>query len=938
MSARSAAARKKATSTHKKAPPSAPSSRSHPRGFVPAEYEYSYPYGQNVQYAQPQHHYALPPHLQSPPLPPPPPESVIGTSSNESQSAPSEAGDSSAAIERSGFRTLLDKRSDDVRKGIAKTFTFRRKDSKDEEIPAPVTPFQRPESSATARPPFLGDGYGYDRSPPLIQSRNLPYYPPQQLQQNPYSPPFHQHQSPTSPIDRWEVSSLGPPPAAELPAVPQSTGPPIKRWVGGGRPPSRWNKLRKDPELWNPSGDVLVYLQGRGHDQPASFRLSSHVIEASENRWLIAELRNSVLEDQQDPTIPTPPVATPGYNSQLGHPTPPVSEADQLDGEISYEMHFPAPKPLSRQDKIQHQITTRNVFAMLCHASLVGITLHQALVDLHARLELYRSPGEPDTAGQIITYLSSRAIDDMRNDIESAVAILAWAERPGVRWSEGWREAFLHCAGMYRDGRGSNGCGGLERCADWKYVTPQTRALLERSWLEMRLKVQTAEERLTEFVLPDIWAGATSEFRAAPPVGSAKAAAERFQKMLVAHYSRVYGSWPPPRPAPTTEDEEIWLTRSVARDLQRDFGALYDYLVDREVVWDVSEARAGRKWMMVSSGWNKGFDADIPGMPMTDILIEFDNRLRLPHIPHPYPLLPTSIPPQPPSSGGGGMFRTASSTSVQQKQQAGRERRVALAYTESTNIDALDTSAPSPSDLVDAFSRFEKNDAVAEVDPAMARRGRWVLLYGILQALAPVSVDAPRVKHAEGVSYHLSARLKRPTWSKDRGVSNSSALFGEVRHDMSHCWTTPATWASSDPEGQTDDDGLAEEEVRDGFRRPPRSLPELSEGGSSVRTSSTTRRYYPPQPLQRHPEEGQLDALSPSGPGGVPKSRFFAQPRPPLKTEDSEESTFLTIDDVAFPVPGLMTPPTHALPFRPQRRGTGQGMSTPEIRDFDDEA
>lgn len=935
MSARSAAARKKATTTHKKAPPPPASSRSRPRAFVPAEYEYSYPYGQNVQYAQPQHQYAPAPQMLSPPLPPPPPESVIGTSSSGSQSAPSEFDDPSASIERSGFRTMLDKRSDDVRKGLAKTFTFRRKDSREEEIPAPVTPFQRPESAATARPNFVGDGYGYERPPSSTQPRHMQYYPPQQLQQVPYSPPYQQHQAPTSPIERWEVSSLGPPPATELPAVPQSSGPPIKRWVGGGRPPARWNKLRKDPELWNPNGDVLVYLQARGNDQPASFRLSSHVIEASENRWLVAELRNGVIEDREDPTIPTPPAVAPGYNSHLGHPTPPVSESDQLEGEISYEMRFPPPKPLSRQDKIQHQITTRNVFAMLCHASLVGISLHQALVDLHARLELYRSPGEPDTAGQIITYLSSRAIDDMRNDVESAVGILAWAERPGVRWSEGWREAFLHCAGMYRDGRGSNGCGGLDRCADWKYVTPQTRALLERSWLEMRLKVQTAEERLTDFTLPDIWAaGTASEFRTAPPVGSAKATAERFQKMLIAHYTRVYGSWPPARPAPTTEDEEAWLTRSVARDLQRDFGALYDYLVDREVVWDVSEARAGRKWMMVSTGWNKGFDADVPGMPMTDIIIEFDNRMRIPHIPHPHPLLPSSIPPQTPGPTPGGMFRTASSTSVQQKQQAGRERRVALAYTESTNLDALDTSAPSPSDLVDAFSRFEKSDAVAEVDPAMARRGRWVLLYGILQALAPVSVDAPRMKYCEGVSYHLSARLKRPTWSKDRGANNASALFGEVRHDMSHCWTTPATWASSDLEGQTDEDELAVDETRDGFRPPPRGLPELSEG-SSVRTNSTTRRYYPPQPNQRRPDEGTPDLPSPSSPGGVPKSRFYTQSAPLAKT-DSSESTFLNIDDVTFPTPGgYRTPPGQALPLRPQRRGEA---GAPEIRDFDDDA
>jgi hypothetical protein len=703
--------------------------------------------------------------------------------------------------------------------------------------------------------------------------------------------------------------------------------------------------------LWNPNGDVLVFLHGREQDQPASFRLSSHVIEASDNRWLITELRNGFIEDGDEaPSPPPAPTPIPHYSSHRGQfsPLPSNPDPNQLEGEISYEMRFPTPKGLSRTEKIRHQITTRNVFAMLCHASLVGTSLHQALVDLHARLESYRSPGEPDPAGQIISYVSARSVDDTRNDAESAVGLLAWAERPGVKWSEGWREAFLHCAGMYGGGR-----KGLERCADWKFVAPQTRALLERSWLEMRLKVQTAEERLAEFTFSDLWTGgASSEFRSALPVGSAKATAERFQKMLMSHYTKAYGSWPPRAPTSggrdSDEDEEIWLTRTVARDLQRDFGALYDYLVDKQVIWDVSEARAGRKWMMVSAGWNKGFDADVPSMPMTDIIIEFDNRLRVPHIPHPHPLLPSSIPPQQPSTynGGGGIFRSSSGTQLQQQQQqgkhAGRERRVALAYTESTNIDALDT-APCPSGLVDAFSRFEKSDAVGDVDPAMARRGRWVLLYGILQALAPVSVDAPRTKYSDGVAYHLSATLKKPSWIKN-GRSQIIDLFGEVRHDMSYCWTAPARWAAEaggqttgDEEGEEDDEVDEDEEeeiLQEGYlsdgARQPRSLPALSEGGSSVRTSSTQL------PSPRRFDDSSSEAL--------PKSRFYAHlALPPVPGMDDGEDSFLNIDDVTFPTPRPQQQRQMLQQMQKMRisqASSGGGRQDMEdavrIRDFDD--
>ena len=139
------------------------------------------------------------------------------------------------------------------------------------------------------------------------------------------------------------------------------------------------------------------------------------------------------------------------------------------------------------------------------------------------------------------------------------------------------------------------------------------------------------------------------------------------------------------------------------------------------MVWDVSEARAERKWMMASKGGDRRFEPDVYGMPMTDILIEFDNRIRVPHIPHPHPLLPESVPLQTvASTGGGSIFKSSSMP----QRHAGRERRVALAYTQSTNLDTPGSSY-SPRPLVVAFVRFEKCDYVTKVEPQMAGRGRW---------------------------------------------------------------------------------------------------------------------------------------------------------------------------------------------------------------------
>ncbi|CAM1508584.1 Fc.00g054320.m01.CDS01 [Cosmosporella sp. VM-42] len=702
-----------------------------------------------------------------------------------------------SGIEKSGLRSMLDKRSDAVRKGMAKTFAFRKKDKDDRRGSV-----DRPESAATVRQnPYLQEeAYGYDDYVPLPASQPSMSYPG-------YHP--HQLPSPTSPqnMPSWEINPIGPPPTSKLPPIPQTqtSTPMMKRWVGAGRPVSRWSKLRKDPELWDPNGDVLVYLGRKGQSprQPPSFRLSSHIIESTESRYLITLLREgSNEEDIYMPPSPAgaPPMVHRGHGA--GQLTPPTSEDasqnDDFDGQISYEMYFPPPSNLNRNDQLRHQITTRNVFALLCHASIVGLSLYQALTDLHTRLDSYMPP-ENDNVGHIVNYIFARGIDDVRADPETAISLLAWAEGSEVRWEEGWRECFIHCAGMYGP--------ELERCADFKYTTPIARALLERASLETQLRVQAAEERLGEFLYSDMWPenGPISN-------GPARAAAERLHQMLLGHYSRAYGCWPPTTPShqsfqpgsPDSEQsvgEEIWLTRRIVMDLQRDFGALYDYLVDRDIVWDVSEARSGRKWMMASVSGNMAFEADLPELPMTDMFIEYDNKLRFPHIPHAYPLIPESIPPS--TSATGGIFKSNRKPDPKANRAGATERRVQLAYTESTNIYSLGSDFV-PSDLVDAFVKFEKGDRVGEVDPAVARRGRWVLIYGILQTLASISVDDPNVRYHDKVPYHLSPRLRGtriPPWRSAGTPGNS---MGEASHELSHCWIAPQAWGSNRPDSGLD--------------------------------------------------------------------------------------------------------------------------------------
>jgi hypothetical protein len=564
-------------------------------------------------------------------------------------------------------------------------------------------------------------------------------------------------------------------------------------------------------------------------------------------------------------------------------------------------MYFPTPLNVARVDQLRHHVTTRNVFALLYHASLVGLSLYQALFDLHSRLEAYMPP-EADNVGTILNYLSARGIDDVRNDPDTAVSLLAWSEGSEVRWEEGWRESFLHCAGMYPR---------IEGCSDFKHLTPITRALLERAYLETQLRVQAAEERLAEFQYGDMWpASVAMTASSSGPVTSspAKGAADRLQKFFVQHYSQKFGQWPPVTAWQGQEasvmgqlagdangDEDTWLTRTVAQTLQKDFSALYDYLVDRDIVWDESETRSSRKWMMVSKSGNRGFEADSPDIPVTDMLIEFDNKLRFPHIPHPYALVPESVPlaaTNSSASGKDGLFggvrsgRKASATGsgigsvgAANSRSGALERRIQLAYTEATNMCLLGSDF-THSDLIDAFSKFEKADKVGDLDPSVARRGRWVLIYGILQTLASVSVDAPNVRYRDHVPYHLSPRLRGarlPPWrtavpqhnngSKQYPHHDTTGSMNEAAHELSYCWTVPRTWdqGNGGPSGSSAADSGAESGTEEpsgtspiirsySFPRPPGSTAGHSSvagyhtpAGMGARSViSSTASNYPP--------------------------------------------------------------------------------------------
>lgn len=307
-----------------------------------------------------------------------------------------------SGIEKSTTREKMDKMSESARKALGGFSFGKKKKRKDADAMEPEEEDDRAREQDSLRPPT---------SATLRLSNEL--YPQQEGHLDLAGSGGAQRQQPYTIQEVNEEPQPPPlrtsPPQVQLPALP--TTPQIRRWLGQGRKPQKWNKLRKDPELWDHHGDTLIYL-GHETNQTAhrtpSFRLSSSVLEQTGSRYFIDCLRDGYIDGSDISSSPERIARTNARSVVARHgglPTPPDSDngtsTQNIDGEISYELHFPAPMGLPRVDILRYNITTRNVFAMLYQASIVGLSFHQSLNDLYERLESYMSP-QSDNAGLIM--------------------------------------------------------------------------------------------------------------------------------------------------------------------------------------------------------------------------------------------------------------------------------------------------------------------------------------------------------------------------------------------------------------------------------------------------------------------------------------------------------------------------------------------------------
>ena len=391
----------------------------------------------------------------------------------------------------------------------------------------------------------------------------------------------------------------------------------------------------------------------------------------------------------------------------------------------------------------------------------MGLTFYQALVDLHQRLQLYM-PRDIDCTQLLTSFLSDNDYQNVSNDPAAAAGLLAWCEEDGVRWREGWREGFVHCCGMFMR---------LVQIPEFGDISQVSRTLLERSYLELEARITNAEKRLSTFDFDDVWTG--SEVQLHP----SRVIFDQFRRFLQQYYTRVNKHWPP-RLANNHDFGGSWLTSSIVFRLQKDFAALYEFHVDRGVVWDKRKDPGAMHRNFVQKVDHQVVETNGTEICLARLFSRFDEESKYAHMPHPFPLLPDIIKSNNDTKSAKTSFFSSKAKVL--------EKQIIHAFSEASNATLLGPDIAA-NGLAEAFLRFEKSDQLGNVDLQSARKARWILLYGVLQVLSTLSVDTPDLFFSEGVSYFLNPRLKgTPPWRKDK-----NNYYEEASAKLSWCWVAP---------------------------------------------------------------------------------------------------------------------------------------------------
>ncbi|KAJ2967420.1 hypothetical protein NQ176_g9669 [Zarea fungicola] len=487
--------------------------------------------------------------------------------------------------------------------------------------------------------------------------------------------------------------------------------------------PSFLTNADKVPELWNETGNVLVYLYPKSSGCGPCFKVPEFTISSS---YLFNELLAA------EPTSAASQARSRSFGGSLSVDdalqSPPVGQIDDYSGEL--KLYLPAARPSasthlvapghSGDAELDRLIAIRNLFAFLTGQPLVGTKAHptvfSAFLDIADLLEEYGFTGVDGSGfGNAVDmsfnfYCDYLGLSDCRHSREKTVEALILGER--MRNIDLYSEAFAHAAGKYS--------AILDlRLPLFDRLSSHTRQRLERSHIDLVNRQHNVNEYLEQFDFPSIFSGIANSTSVSEMRNIRfkvwKNSFNRMRSFMLSYYKSTFGSWPPKASSKKNPFMESGLNRLVLKVLYSDMCALYDLLVDRtdltsRVIDQAPELSEDPEKLTRSA--------------IRNILSEYD-RSRPPVLPP----IPFDLPQLPSITAIHETYDALSPKDQTKFDKKLKEHELLLVLNKAYNYDTNNISLP----FLNQFKEFESREAKGKMkqDLIDQRIGYWIFLYSV---------------------------------------------------------------------------------------------------------------------------------------------------------------------------------------------------------------
>ena len=500
---------------------------------------------------------------------------------------------------------------------------------------------------------------------------------------------------------------------------------------------------------------MFVYVHPKGSGRGPCFKVAEHVFSPSSKlvELLVTEMMATTDMASQDAG---------GYLDVAPVATGPVTEGHLY-------------LPLGNTD-LERLIAARNLFAFLTHQPLVGTPQHATsfavILQVAGLLRRFNfssfdgtSFGDPvDTAFDY--FLDQSGLADVRHSREKTLEALILAEQM-KSWNL-YSEAFPHAVGKYE--------ALLElKSPLYDRISVSTRQRMDRAHLDLANRQANVNTRLEAFEFPSLFAGTASssssdEYRNVR-FKEWRTSFARTRSFALGYYKGLFGNWPPRARSKKNYFSQSGLNRQCLRILYSDFCALYDLLVDRQSLTPrvIGEAYQEEQQDEESSKDKdqaaKNLNGEASISALRKVLGEFDKSS-----PPVLPPMPFDVPKLPSMTALYENYADLPAKKQAKYAKALQPHELQLLLLKSRNLDADALQTP----FLSAYKEFELREArgTAPADLADQRIGAWLFLYVVLQSLPMLVVDAPGLRHTEGVEDFLcEAPQGNAPWTDDAGVA-----------------------------------------------------------------------------------------------------------------------------------------------------------------------